>query len=222
MFQKVLIAEDFDTNNQRLTSLLKEDLNIPNVVSSLYCDDAFLKAKKALISNIPFELLITDLSFKEDYRPQKLASGLQLIEALKKEQPELKIIVFSIEDRPSKINQILTDYPIDSFISKGRKALEELKKAITEISNGGSYFPFDLQQSLRNDNLSILALYDQMVLTYISNGYTKDKVSTILKQKDMSPSSVSSIEKRLQKLCDAFDAKNTTHLITIVKDLHLI
>lgn len=223
MFKKALIAEDFDTNNQQLVQLLLEDIKIEYVESTMYCDDALLKFKKAIQQdNAPFELLITDLSFKADHRERKLTSGLELIDALKKLHPSLKVIIFSIEDRPSKIKQIISSHSIDSFIPKGRNAMKELKKAIIQTAEGKSYFPHELQIHLKKENILILENYDKEILKRIATGDTKDDVSAVLKSKAISPSSVSSIEKRLQKLYLSFNARNTTHLIAIVQKAGLI
>lgn len=223
MFKKALIAEDFDANNQQLVKLLLEDIKIEHVESSMYCDDALLKIKKATQQDMaPFELLITDLSFKADHRERNLTSGIELIEAARKINPSIKVIIFSIEDRPSKIKQIVSNHGIDSFIPKGRNALKELKKAVIQTSEGKSYFPHNLNIHLKKENLLILENYDREILKRIATGHTKDDVSAVLKEKEISPSSVSSIEKRLQKLYLSFNAKNTIHLISIVQREGLI
>jgi alpha-tubulin suppressor-like RCC1 family protein len=55
-------------------------------------DEALLKVKKANLDGTPFQLLISDLSFKEDHQLNKLNSGEELIAAVKRNA--LKIIVF--------------------------------------------------------------------------------------------------------------------------------
>ena len=47
MFQNVLIAEDQNTINKGVERTLIE-LNIPNIITTQYCDDAHLKIKCAL------------------------------------------------------------------------------------------------------------------------------------------------------------------------------
>jgi len=64
--------------------------------------------------------------------------------------------------------------------------------------------------------------YDIELLNQLSFGYSKDKISTIFKEKNVNPSSVSSIEKRQNKLLIQFKAQNATHLVSIAKDLGLI
>ena len=46
MFKKVLVAEDFDSISIAVGQVLKE-LSVPEIHHAKYCDDAFLKIKKA-------------------------------------------------------------------------------------------------------------------------------------------------------------------------------
>ena len=82
MFTKVLIAEDFDSINIALIQTL-ESMGVTKIEHAKYCDDALLKAKKALQDKAPFDLLISDLSFETDYRTVALKNGEALIAAVK-------------------------------------------------------------------------------------------------------------------------------------------
>src|SRR5690606_2636390 len=95
MFEKVLVADDLDCINQGVVTVLNT-LQIKNVTQVAYCDDAFLQIEKGVLDGVPFELLITDLSFVADHRKQKYASGEALISALKQRHPQLKIIAYSV------------------------------------------------------------------------------------------------------------------------------
>jgi hypothetical protein len=57
-----------------------------------YCDEALLKIKKVL-NDQPYELLISDLSFKADHNKNQLNSGEELIQAVRAVY-RYKIIVF--------------------------------------------------------------------------------------------------------------------------------
>ena len=98
MFTKILVAEDYESSNISVQKAL-EDLQIANPKFASYCDDALRIIKMAVSENAPFELLITDLSFEEDHRAQKINSGQELIDAVREIQPELKIIVFSVNKK---------------------------------------------------------------------------------------------------------------------------
>ena len=61
MFKKVLLAEDFQGENQGIAETLHKKLAIEELQEELYCDKAFTRLKVALKENKPYELLITDL-----------------------------------------------------------------------------------------------------------------------------------------------------------------
>lgn len=89
MFIKVLIADDIDFNDVGAAQILKE-LGVYEIQYAKYCDEALVKIKKAKLDNHPFQLLISDLSFKEDHRVNKLNSGEELITVVKSSVQILK------------------------------------------------------------------------------------------------------------------------------------
>ena len=115
MFKKILIAEDIDSINFGINTLLKERYEA-DIRNTKYCDEALLKVKRAIMEGQPFDLLITDLSFMEDHRESKIKNGEELIEAILTEQPDIKVIIYSIEDRPYKIKSLFEEYNIDAYI----------------------------------------------------------------------------------------------------------
>jgi hypothetical protein len=64
--------------------------------------------------------------------------------------------------------------------------------------------------------------YDISLLNNLSKGLSQEEISALYKKQHISPSSLSSIEKRLNKLRIQFNANNAIQLIAIVKDLGLI
>ena len=64
--------------------------------------------------------------------------------------------------------------------------------------------------------------YDIELMNLLSTGLSQDEISLHLKNKNISPCSLSSVEKRLNKLRVQFEANNAIHLVTIAKDLGLI
>jgi len=67
MFKKVLIVDDHDAINISVKNVL-DTFSMDMVQTSQYCDDAYLKLKRAVLDGFPYDLLITDLSFKKDHR----------------------------------------------------------------------------------------------------------------------------------------------------------
>ena len=76
MFKKVLIAEDMEDINKGVHTLLTE-LGVTQIKQVQYCDDAYLKIKRSALDNEPFELLITDLSFKAGQKTEKRVSHIK-------------------------------------------------------------------------------------------------------------------------------------------------
>src|SRR5690606_41721762 len=121
MFDKIIVAEDFQDTQSGIVDMLKNELDIPQIQEELYCDHAFNRLKVAHAQGEPFELLITDLSFKKDHVEQKLRSGQDLIRAAREIQPDLKIIVNSMEDNPTLINSLFKELNINAYVCKGRQ-----------------------------------------------------------------------------------------------------
>lgn len=221
MFRKVLVAEDMDSINKAVETTL-QSLHINEVVHAQYCDEAYLKAKKAAMDNDPFDLLICDLSFKVDHRPQKLTSGEALIDTLKQDFPDLKIIVHSIEDHPQLVRNLWETGNIDGYVCKDRNGLIELKEAVKVVHNEGNYNSPQIATVLNQKNLYVLPKYESALLTYLANGLTQDQIQQRFREEGISPSSKSAIEKRLKEVREEFNANTTPHLISILKDLRLI
>lgn len=221
MFKKVLLSEDIDTISQGIKSVMNA-LHIENVHQVQYCDDAYLKIKKSYLDELPFDLLITDLSFVPDHREQKLTSGDALIKTLREEFPTLKIIVYSVENRTERIRTLFNELKIDAYITKGRVGLRELRDAIITVNNGGTYLSPELDKILTSKPPLEIVEYDIQLLKMLSLGHSQDQISLLFKKKNIKPNSLSSLEKRLNALRNHFSSKNVVHLISIVKDLGLI
>lgn len=222
MFQKILIAEDMDFINSGIKAeLTKLDINEIDYVQ--YCDEALLKLKRAKIDQVPFDLLISDLSFNKDSKAQKINSGDELIKAVRKEFPNLKIVVFSVEDKPYRIQTLYNDHKINGYVWKSRDGLRELKKAIQKIYNSESFYisPHCANAISKNEVVEIVD-YDIFLIKCLSDGYSQEQISDKLKEKKWSPTSISSIEKKIKFLREHFNANNPAHLVSIAKDLGLI
>lgn len=223
MFKKILIVEDIDSISLGLVSLLKKNISEENIQSTKYCDEAVLKIKKAIIDNEHFDLMITDLSFKQDHRDTKLHSGEELIKVVKKLQPNIKIIAYSIEDRTYKIKSLFNDLDINGYICKGRESSRELVEAIEAIYNTNKkYISAQLPNVLKENKILEIEAQDIELMKYLSKGMSQQEIGAIFKTNGRKSSSCSSIEKKINRLKLYFKAKNTIHLVSIVKDMGLI
>ncbi|KAA2217178.1 DNA-binding response regulator [Maribacter flavus] len=221
MFKKVLIAEDMEDINKGVFAMLNE-LGIQEVQQVQYCDDAYMRIQKARLDKKPFDLLITDLSFKEDYRTQKYPNGPDLIERIRQDDRDMKIIVYSIEDKIQVVKKLFNSYKINGYVCKTRRGLKNLSSAITDIMKGKKYVSPEVDNALSTHSDLDINDYDIALLSHLSKGMSQEEISDYYKKNNISPASLSSIEKRLNKLRVDFNANNAIQLIAIVKDLGLI
>lgn len=222
MFKKVIVAEDFDSINLGIEQALK-DLGIVDFQHSKYCDDAFLKIRKAILDNEPYDLLISDLSFKTDHRAIKISNGDELIEQVRALQPNIKIIAYSVEDKGYRIKSLFENSGINGFVLKGRNSIEELKKAINQlVSSDQKYVTPEIAAIIQEKNNYEIDDIDILILKQLSQGIPQDDIGEKFKELDMKTKSKSSIEKRIAKLRDFFKANNTIHLVAIAKDMGII
>ena len=222
MFKKILIAEDIDSIGVGLITIL-EQLHDAEIIHAKYCDEAILKIKKAQSDKVPFDLLITDLSFEADHRNPILATGEALIKAVKEEQPGLKIIAYSIEDRTYKIKYLLEDLDIDAFVWKGRESSGEVIRAINTLYKGEEkYVSPKFSHLLQSTSLLQIEEFDIQLIKHLSEGLAIAEICAIFKAEDRAAKSISSVEKQINKLKTYFKAKNNVHLVSIAKDMGLV
>ena len=99
----------------------------------------------------------------------------------------------------------------------------ELRKAVEAVaSQDAPYLPADLQYIFQDKLVNEIDDYDIQLLEYLSKGVSQEAMESVFKQAGITPNSKSTIEKRISKLKIYFKALNTTHLVSITKDLGLI
>ncbi len=221
MFNNVLIAEDHQTVKISVEQTLKE-LSITAYQYTYYCDDALLQLSKAIKAHDPYDLLITDLSFDDDGRPQKLSDGASLIKAARELQPELKVLVLSAEPSPAVVNRLFDHLTINAYVRKGRHDTIELKQAIESIHKGRKYISPDLLQQVRTKNAHDFTTYDVAIISLLAKGTLQKDIPLYLLQQNIKPSGLSSVEKRLNLIREVLDISNNEQLVAFCKDNRII
>ena len=221
MFKKVLIAEDIDSISFGIIKAL-EGFHGINTIHAKYCDEAILKLKAAEESGEPFDLLITDLSFKQDHVKVVLADGEDLINNVKELFPNLPVIVYSIEDKPFRIKNLFDFYQINGFVLKGRYSSLELREAVAKIQKVEKYISKDIAHYLMSKETEDITDYDIKILECLAKGFAQNEISEFFLNENIAPASVSAIEKRINKLKIQLKAKNTIQLIALAKDLGMV
>ena len=221
MFKSVLIAEDHQSANISVQHSLK-DLEIADVSYAYYCDDALLRLKRGIQDGQPFDLLITDLSFEEDGREQKINGGPALIAAARNLQSELKILVFSAEPNPAVVSGLFQQLAINGYVRKGRRDSIELKEAIENIYKGKKYVPAEFQQSIRARNAHDFSTYDILIISQLAKGTLQKDIPVYLQQNGVRASSLSSVEKRLNQIKEVLGFTKNEQLVAYCKDKRII
>jgi two-component system capsular synthesis response regulator RcsB len=220
-FNKVLIAEDYESTSISVRKIILE-LGITNHIYTYYCDEALMHIKKNLDTDAPFDLLITDLSFVPDHREQHLKDGRELVQAVRELQPDLKILVFSAEHKAESIDALFRDLKINGYVRKARHDAQELKLAIEAISNDKTYVSHDLRLSIRKKNTHEFSKFDITIISLLSKGMLQKDIPDYLQQKDIKPSGLSSIEKRLNLMKESLGFTKNEQLVAYCKDFGLI
>lgn len=220
MFRRIIVAEDHEIRNLGVVNTLKE-LGITQYDFASYCDEAISRIEKSAEEENSYDLLITDLVFDEDYKNQNIKSGQELIAEVRQRFPNLKIIVFSIEKKPSLINDLFNEHEIDGFVSKGRNDGKELSNTIKKVYQGEVVIPQEILNVMRSGTLDPTQ-YDVQLLEVLAKGWKQSEIVQYFKENSINPYSKSAVEKRLNELRELFGAKNSIEMIVTCKNLGII
>jgi two-component system capsular synthesis response regulator RcsB len=221
MFKRVLIAEDHESASISVRKTL-EDLGIASAEYTFYCDDALMHIKKNVNADQPYDLLITDLSFEEDHRPQKLSSGMELVSAVKLIQPGLKVLVFSAENKAAVVDTLFKELGINGYVRKARHDAKDLKLAIQAIYKNKIYLSEDLKQTIKQKNAYEFTDFDITIISLLSRGMLQKEIPAYLQENNIRPSGLSSIEKRLNLMKEVLDFSKNEQLVAYCKDFGII
>lgn len=221
MFKKVLIAEDHEIANISVQKTLQE-LGIIDTKYVYYCDDALSWVRNALRDDEPYDLLITDLSFEDDYNKQRISGGMELIKEIAAIQPNLKVIVFSAENRSSIIEELFNKYGVQGYVRKARRDAQHLKEALYTLFEGRKYQSPDIKQAIRTRNSHDFSALDVNILSLLADGVLQKNIPYHLQERNIKPSGLSSIEKRLGLMKDLLGFSKNEQLVAYCKDIGLI
>lgn len=221
MFKKVLIAEDHEMINISVQRMA-EELKIPVIDHVHYCDDAVEKVKKSFRENNPYDLLITDLYYDTDHREQQLKDGREMVKQIRSIHPSIKIIFFSAEIKSSIIDSLFKEYQINGYVRKGRNDGREMKKAITTVFNSNNFLSLETQHDIKKLNSYEFSTFDVTIISLLAQGILQKNIPTYLINNNISPNSISTIEKKLNIIKEELGITNNEQLIAFCKDLGII
>jgi len=221
MFEHVLIAEDHEIANLSLRRTL-EDLQIPSPDYAHYCDQALSKVKKAIQNGRPYNLLVTDLYFESEDSAKQLPDGAELIRAAKMLQPDLKVLVFSAENSAAVIRPLFDELGIDAYVRKARGDAQELKAALANLKQKRRHFPPELRSRQAQENLHVFTELDKAIIRLLADGVAQKDIPASLTGLEIRPSSLSSVEKRLNLIKTVMGFKKNEQLVIFCKEMKLI
>ncbi|HEX7846260.1 MAG TPA: response regulator [Chitinophagaceae bacterium] len=221
MIDKVIIAEDQESANLSVQKTM-EELRIAHSDYVYYCDDALNKIQAAKLKGQPYDLLITDLYFEDDGTHQAIAGGFDLIRSAREIQPGIRVLVFSGETRPATIDMLFKNYEIDAFVRKARHDVKELKSAFDALSKGQPYYPRALAQLVKQSNTYEFTEFDISIIRLISQGYQQKQIAEYLRQHSIKPSSLSTVEKRLNQIREELGFSKNEQLVLFCKETGIL
>lgn len=221
MIDKVIIAEDQEFANLSVQKTM-DDLKVKQYDYAFYCDEAFSKIKLAQQKGEPYDLLITDISFEEDGTPQNIKDGIELIRAVRSVQPGILILILSGQHRPADIKNLFDNKEVDAYVRKARHDVKELKAAMQALAKGQPYYPRSLAQQVKQSNTYEFTDFDITIIRLLNEGYQQNEIPAYLKQQNIKPSSLSSIEKRLNQIRDELGFLNNQQLMVFCSNAGLL
>ena len=221
MINKILIAEDHESANISIQKTL-EGLGIFNIDYAFYCDDALIKIQKSKRDDLSYDLLITDLYFEEDGRAQKISGGIELIAAARQVQPDLKVLVFSAEGKAAIIEMLFNKHEINGYVRKARNDAKELKLAITTIAKNYRFFPRHLMELIKQKNAHQFTEFDIVIISLLADGTRQKDIPFYLQKNHITPSGLSSVEKRLNHIKEVLEFSKNEQLVAFCKDMGII
>jgi len=221
MIEKVIIAEDQEFANLSVQKTM-EDFQISHHDYAFYCDDALTKIQLAKQKNQPYDLLITDLNFEDDGSVQKIANGYDLIRSVRAVQPDIMILVLTAEAGPAIIDKLFKHYEVDAYVRKARHDAKELKLAFDALSKGERYYPRALAQLVKQSNTYEFTAFDIIITRLLSQGYQQNEIPDYLRLHNIKPSSLSTIEKRLNQIREELGFSKNEQLVLFCKEAGIL
>lgn len=198
----LLIADDHTMFLQGLISLLEQEPNITIVDKAVNGNQALEIVKKG---NVDF--IILDVSMPE-------MDGIELSKILKKEYPNVKILIVSTHSNVMIISRLIR-IGVHGYLLKNAEK-EELLKAINKIALGENYFAEELEEKhLSNSskiekqvsNLTELSSREKEILILIAHEYNTAEIA------EKTFISLNTVNTHRRNLLSKLNAKNTAGLV---------
>ncbi|WP_299119135.1 response regulator [uncultured Tenacibaculum sp.] len=219
---KILLVDDHQLIIEGILSYLRDIDNL-EIETANSCDEAFSKIKTSL-SNNPFHIVFTDLSFDNQQENNTLDGGESLIKALQQEKIDIKIGVITGHSETNRVFNVIHNLNPSAYILKGNCSTDELTFAIKKILKGEIYYTHEIHQKLLKRALIEIQM-DEVAIQILKELPKHAKIGNLeglIKKRDGSAIKVRSIESKLAKLRTDLQANNNTDLVLKAKELGIL
>jgi DNA-binding NarL/FixJ family response regulator len=198
----LLIADDHTMFLQGLMSLLEQEPNITIIGKAINGIEALEIIKKGDVN-----FIILDVSMPG-------MDGIELSKILKKEHPNVKILIVSTHSNVMIISRLIR-IGVNGYLLKNAEK-EELLKAINRIASGENYFAEELEERhLSNSskiekqvsNLTELSSREKEILVLIAHEYNTAEIA------EKTFISLNTVNTHRRNLLSKLNAKNTAGLV---------
>lgn len=209
---KVSISDDHVILLETLKNILENDETFDIIATYSNSTETIQGIERKLP-----DVLLLDLSMPEHGRDNThLATGLDVLEFIKKRNLDIKVVILSNFDDLAIVHKAVR-LGAKAYLLKN-ETTDILKFAIKTVNAGSNYFPKNIQAKLDTpiidndityDGPLILSKREREILDYVSKGFTTSEIAECLMlQKD----TISDYRDLLMK---KFQAKNAPDLIRL-------
>ena len=132
------------------------------------------------------------------------------------------VLIFSAEQRPATIDMLFKNFEVDAYVRKARNDAKELKSAIESLSKQQQYYPRSLSDLVKQSNTYEFTEFDINVIKLLSQGFQQNEIPDYFRQRNIKPSSLSMIEKRLKQIRDELSFSKNEQLVLFCKDAGIL
>ncbi len=219
---KILIVDDHQLIIEGILSYLKHIDNL-EIETTNSCDDAFAKIKVAQ-TDVPFQILFTDLSFDNIDETSKIDGGESLIKLIRKEEIPIKVGVITGHSETNRIFNVIRNLEPSAYLLKGKCNTNELNFAIQKMITDEVYYTHEIHQKLLKRALIEIQM-DEVAIQILKELPNHPKISNlegVIKKDDGSLLKIRTIESKLAKLRTDLQANNNTDLVLKAKEMGVL
>ena len=198
----ILLAEDTQILMDGVKSIIAKKPEEFNLVAEAVNGEVAIE----LLKTTKIDVAILDIEMPK-------VTGLQLTEHIKKEHPEIKVLILSMYKKLQYINAAI-DKGADGYILKDSTKKEELFEAIREVMDGGVHFDKEVmklhvrgKQEKKNTERANLTPREKEILKLIVDGLKSQEMAVELHV------AISTIETHRRNLMGKLDVKNVSSLV---------